>query len=101
MTIKEMEALTRMSRANIRYYEAQGLICPAREGNGYRNYSEEDARALAKIRLLRMDEGEPLAWERNSEVTFRDGKGRRYIGCILAELAVLAAIAVGTILTGG
>lgn len=53
MTIREMEERTGMSRANIRYYESQGLLCPARGGNGYRNYSEADADALAKVRLLR------------------------------------------------
>ncbi len=53
MTIKEMEAKTGMSRANIRYYEAEGLIHPARQENGYRIYSEADVQTLLKIRLLR------------------------------------------------
>lgn len=53
MTIKEMEAKTGMSRANIRYYEAEGLIHPARQENGYRVYSEADVQTLLKIRLLR------------------------------------------------
>lgn len=53
MTIKEIEELTGMTRANVRYYEAEGLIHPARKENGYRVYSEEDAAALLKIRLLR------------------------------------------------
>lgn len=54
MTIKEMESVTGMGRANIRYYEAEGLITPERNReNGYRIYSQEDVAALRKIRLLR------------------------------------------------
>ena len=30
MTIKELEALINMTRANIRFYEQEGLISPAR-----------------------------------------------------------------------
>lgn len=53
MTIKEIEELSGMPRANIRFYEAEGLLRPDRDANGYRNYSEEDLRILQKIRLLR------------------------------------------------
>lgn len=53
MTIKEVENLSGMTRANIRFYETEGLLCPARNSNGYRNYSEEDLNTLRKIRLLR------------------------------------------------
>lgn len=53
MTIKEIEELTGMTRANVRYYESEGLIAPERKDNGYRVYSEEDAAALLKIKLLR------------------------------------------------
>lgn len=53
MTIKEIEAVTGMARANIRYYEAEGLIAPERKENGYRIYSEADAQTLLKIKLLR------------------------------------------------
>ena len=41
MTIKEIEALSGMSRANIRYYETEGFLSPERRENGYRDYSEE------------------------------------------------------------
>ena len=40
MTIKEIENLSGMTRANIRFYETEGLLRPARNSNGYRNYSE-------------------------------------------------------------
>lgn len=53
MTIKEMEARTGMSRANIRYYEQEGLIAPQRDSNGYRNYQESDVQALERILLMR------------------------------------------------
>lgn len=53
MTIKQIEELTGLPRANVRYYESEGLICPERKENGYRVYSEEDGAELLKIRLLR------------------------------------------------
>lgn len=53
MTIKDMEARTGISRANIRYYEQEGLIAPQRDNNGYRNYQEEDVQALERILLMR------------------------------------------------
>ncbi len=53
MTIKELEERTGMARANIRFYENEGLLSPKRLDNGYRDYSEEDARTLEKIKLLR------------------------------------------------
>ena len=53
MTIKEMESRTEMTRANIRFYEAEGLLSPKRNENGYRDYSEEDFETLMKIKLLR------------------------------------------------
>lgn len=53
MTIKELEEAVGMTRANIRFYEQEGLLSPARSANGYRDYSPEDAAALEKIKLLR------------------------------------------------
>lgn len=53
MTIKEMENLSEMTRANIRFYESQGLLTPTRDSNGYRNYSAQDLETLKRIRLLR------------------------------------------------
>ncbi len=53
MTIKELENKTGMTRANIRFYESEGLLSPKRLDNGYRDYSEEDVRTLEKIKLLR------------------------------------------------
>lgn len=53
MTIKEMEALSGIPRANIRFYEKEGLITPQRQSNGYREYSQDDLDCLKRIRLLR------------------------------------------------
>ena len=53
MTIKQIEAQTGMERANIRFYEQEGLIRPARAANGYRDYSEEDLAVLLRVKLLR------------------------------------------------
>lgn len=53
MTIKELEERTGLLRANIRFYEEEGLLSPVRLANGYRDYSEEDVLTLEKIKLLR------------------------------------------------
>ena len=53
MTSKEIESRSGVAKANIRYYEAEGLLQPAREKNGYRDYSENDLAVLEKIKLLR------------------------------------------------
>ena len=53
MTIKDVETQTGLARANIRYYEAEGLIAPERAENGYREYSQEDAETLLRVKLLR------------------------------------------------
>lgn len=53
-SIKEAEALTGISRQNIRYYEKMGLLNPKRDaGNGYRKYDEEDIGRLKAILLFR------------------------------------------------
>lgn len=48
MTIKEIESLSCMTRANIRFYESEGLLSPVRMENGYRDYSEKDLAVLKK-----------------------------------------------------
>lgn len=53
MNIKEMEMRSGLVRANIRYYEKEGLLHPVRRENGYRDYSEEDLVLLKRIRLMR------------------------------------------------
>ena len=54
MEIKRAEETTGVSRQNIRFYEKQGLLHPARnKRNSYREYSEEDILRLKQIRLFR------------------------------------------------
>ena len=53
MTILQLENLTGLDRATIRYYEREGLVVPSRKENSYRDYSMEDANEILKIKLLR------------------------------------------------
>lgn len=53
MTIKELEKRTGLPRTAIRFYEQEGLITPERRENNYREYSQEDALTLEKVKLLR------------------------------------------------
>lgn len=53
MNIREIEEQLGIPRASVRYYEKEGLLHPRRGSNNYRDYSEEDAAALRKIKLLR------------------------------------------------
>lgn len=53
MKINEIETLLGQSRANIRFYEKEGLISPTRNENGYREYTEEDIAILKKIIIFR------------------------------------------------
>lgn len=53
MNIAAVEEKTGLARANIRYYEREGLLQPERAENGYRNYTEDNVETLLKIKLLR------------------------------------------------
>lgn len=54
LNIKEAEKRTGITSQNIRYYEKQGLLTPARnKDNSYREYSEEDIYRLKTIKLFR------------------------------------------------
>ena len=54
MRINEVEALTGIPKKSIRYYEAEGLLRPARDSsNGYRRYTAEDMAVLQRIKLYR------------------------------------------------
>ncbi|MFA9378720.1 MAG: MerR family transcriptional regulator [Lachnotalea sp.] len=53
MKVKEVEELLQITRANIRFYEKEGLLSPERNENGYRTYSKEDVEQLKKIILFR------------------------------------------------
>ena len=55
MNIKQASKQSGVSAPNIRFYEKEGLLNPARlPGNDYRDYMEQDIRTLRFIRMLRM-----------------------------------------------
>ena len=55
MNIKQASKQSGVSAPNIRFYEKEGLLNPARlPGNDYRDYTEQDVRTLRFIRMLRM-----------------------------------------------
>ena len=55
MNIKQASKQSGVSAPNIRFYEKEGLLNPARlPGNDYRDYTEQDIRTLKLIRMLRM-----------------------------------------------
>lgn len=54
MNIKEAEKATGLKKANIRYYEQEGLLEPKRnEQNNYRQYDQENVNTLIQIKVLR------------------------------------------------
>ncbi|WP_293282957.1 MerR family transcriptional regulator [Oscillibacter sp.] len=49
-----MEALVGITKKNIRFYEAEGLLTPRRNSeNGYRDYGEAEVAVLRRIKLMR------------------------------------------------
>lgn len=52
MKIGELSHLTGVSVRALRYYEEEGLIRPARGGNGYRDYCDGAAEVVRQIRGL-------------------------------------------------
>jgi len=53
MFIKDVCKECKLTKKAVEYYEEQGLISPAVEDNGYRNYSDDDVAALKEISVLR------------------------------------------------
>ncbi|MEU9090078.1 MerR family transcriptional regulator [Streptomyces sp. NPDC048428] len=52
MRISEVARRAGVTTKTVRYYETLGLIAPARLANGYRDYSEHDARLVREAREL-------------------------------------------------
>lgn len=82
MKINEVEALVGITKKNIRFYEAEGLLAPRRNSeNGYRDYGEAEVEALRRIKLLRKL-GVPLEEIRNMQrgtQTVGDGMRRHLV----------------------
>lgn len=54
MKINQAAELAGITKKNIRFYEEQGLVDPARDPqNGYREYNLDDVRQLERVKLLR------------------------------------------------
>ena len=82
MKINEAESLVGVTKKNIRYYEAEGLLSPRREvGNGYRSYSQRDVDTLRRIKLLRKLDV-PLAEVKamlEGQLSLREGMARHWL----------------------
>ncbi|MCF3102186.1 redoxin family protein [Streptomyces roseoverticillatus] len=52
MKIGELARCAGVTIKAVRYYESLGLITPRRLANGYRDYTEDDARLVREIRIL-------------------------------------------------
>ena len=53
MKINDVEKLLGITKANIRFYEKEGLISPTRSENGCRDYNEPDIAQLKQVIILR------------------------------------------------
>lgn len=53
MKINDVEKQLGITKANIRFYEKEGLLTPGRSENGYREYSEADIARLKEIVIYR------------------------------------------------
>ncbi|MBB4302500.1 DNA-binding transcriptional MerR regulator [Rhodobium orientis] len=52
MQIGTLSERTGVSVRMLRYYEAEGLLAPARRASGYRDYGPEDEETVHRIRML-------------------------------------------------
>lgn len=53
MKINEVEQILGITKANIRFYEKEGLLSPSRTESGYRDYSDSDIARLKTIVIYR------------------------------------------------
>ena len=53
MNVQDVEKELNITRANIHFYEREGLLSPTRKENGYRDYTDEDIAQLKKIIIFR------------------------------------------------
>lgn len=53
MRISEVEQILGITKANIRFYEKEGLLTPGRTESGYREYSDSDIERLKTIVIYR------------------------------------------------
>ena len=97
MNTKQVEELTGITRQNIRYYERQNLLEPARDtGNAYRDYSGEDVRRLKLIKMLRMLDMplKEIARVLDGEVSLKEAIARQQENLLYQQKQLQAAIEV-------
>lgn len=69
MKINEVEALVGVTRRNIRSYEKEGLLAPARNSqNGYREYGEAGAETLGADAAINIRYGSSSVMQSSAEV---------------------------------
>ena len=88
MKINDASRATGVSRDMIRFYEKQGLVCPARLPNGYRDYSDKDLYLLTVIRYL-SNLGVPL---RVISTAFESGQTDLLVGNLKDEISRLTLL---------
>lgn len=95
MRINEVETQVGITKKNIRFYEAEGLLSPRRnKENGYRDYGKAEVETLRRIKLLRKL-GLPLEEIRRMQsgsLTVGDGM-RRHLAALERQQQDLAAAA--------
>lgn len=74
MRIGELARRAGVSTKAVRYYEALGLVSPARLANGYRDFGEHDVRAIREVRAL-------------SELGIAAERTRPFLDCLAAGRA--------------
>lgn len=97
MNTKQVEELTGITRQNIRYYERQGLLEPARDtGNAYRDYSDEDVRRLKLIKMLRMLDMPLKEIEQvlNGNLLLKDAAAKQQEALLIRQKQLQAAVEV-------
>jgi len=103
LKINEVEAQVGITKKNIRFYEAEGLLTPRRNSeNGYRDYGEEDVETLRRVKLMRKL-GVPLEEIRQMQSgaqTVGDGMRRHLISLERERKNLEAAAALCERLTG-
>ena len=52
MRISQISERTGIPARLLRYYEEQGLLAPARNASGYRDYDDRDVEVARRVRLL-------------------------------------------------
>ena len=75
MRISQISERTGIPARLLRYYEEQGLLAPARNASGYRDYDDRDVEVARRVRLL-LDAGLSTATIRTDAPCLIERAGR-------------------------